>query len=202
MKLLALRCPHCALALAPGETDVVVCCPNCRSAVVLAEEGLRLAEARYAAPGRTPPEAWVPLWGFDGQVNIQQRETQNKKVSLTGWVSTHESQAFWSRANRYFIPAWAVDLPQASEMARNLLESQPAYRETDGPNEALFRPAVITPDDARKLLELVVVTVEARRSDWLKKLDFTLEMGAPQLWVLPAKEENGRWQLLADTVGR
>ena len=202
MKLLALRCPHCAVALAPREADVVLCCPNCRSAVLLAEGGLTVADARYAAPGPTSPEAWVPLWGFEGQVQIERREAQNKKVSLTGWVSTHESQTFWSQANRTFIPAWDVDLPQASEIARNLLESQPDFRQADPPDGILFQPAVISPDDARKLLELVVVTVEARRSDWLKELDFTLAMGPPQLWILPAHQKDGRWQLLAENTRR
>lgn len=203
MKLLALRCPHCAAALAPGQRDVVTICPQCRSAVLLADNGLSLPAAHYAAPaGRAAPPSWVPFWRFDGRVTINARQAQNSKISLTGWVSARESQAFWSRASHYSIPAWEIDLPQASEIARELLESQPQFREGAPPPSGDVRPAVITPADARKLLELVIVTVEARRSDWLEKLDFTAEMGPPQLWLLPAAETNGRWHLLADTTGR
>lgn len=203
MKLLALRCPHCATPLAPGERDVVTFCPQCRSAVLLAEDDLSLAPARYGAPvARAASASWVPFWRFEGAVTIERREAQNSKISLKGWVSTQDSQAFWSRASRYYIPAWDLDLPQASEVARELLESQPDFRETTPPPAGDVRPAIITPDDARKLLELAIVTVEARRSDWLKDLEFTADMGPPALWLLPAEEKNGRWHLLADTTGR
>lgn len=203
MKLLALRCPRCATPLAPQERDVVILCPQCRSAVLLAEGGLSLPAAHYAAPaGRSAPPTWVPFWLFEGAVTIHNREAQNSKLSVTGWVSTRESQAFWSRAGRFLIPAWDVDLPQASDLARELLESQPQFREVEPPAGVAVRPAVITADDARKLLELVIVTVEARRSDWLKQLDFTTDTGPPHLWLLPAEETNGRWRMLAATNGR
>lgn len=199
MKLLALRCPHCDFALAPDAPVVVISCPNCGSAVLIADGGLSLPGAHYAAPDKAAPETWVPFWAFEGQVNIELREAQNSKISLSGWVSTHESQNFWRKASRYYIPAWDLNLPHASELARDLLESQPAFRPIERPAGTSFRAAVITPEDARKLLELVVVTVEARRSDWLKNLDFTLDMGPAALWVLPAKLHSGRWQLLAES---
>jgi predicted RNA-binding Zn-ribbon protein involved in translation (DUF1610 family) len=200
MKLLALRCPHCGGPLAPGETAVVVVCPQCRSAVVLADGGLTLTGAHYAAPGRATPDQWVPFWRFDGRVNIGLREAQNNKVSLTRWVSSHDAQAFWSRAGRFYIPAWDIDLPQASQLAQELIESQPTFRPaTTPPPPDVVRPATLTPDDARQLLDLAVITLEARRSDWLKKLDFTTDMGPPALWLLPAQQKDGRWHLLADT---
>jgi hypothetical protein len=36
-----------------------------------------------------------------------------------------------------------------------------------------------------RLLEFVVLAIEARRDDWLKALDFRIEAGEPQLWALP-----------------
>ncbi|MEZ4518601.1 MAG: hypothetical protein R3C44_17870 [Chloroflexota bacterium] len=202
MKLLALQCPHCASSLTPDEHDVVIACPNCKSAVLLEEGGLRLVDDHVAAPSHKNPQAWLPFWGFDGQVNVQSREAQNNKISLNRWISTYDSQSFWNRASRFFVPAWDIDLPQASELTRSLLESQPTFQRIDRPDTAIFQPAVIRPEDAQKLLELAIVTFEAARRDWLKKLDFSLEMSSPVFWVLPAEQKKGRWQLLAKSTRR
>lgn len=201
MKLLALRCPQCVHDLTPGDRDVVVQCPNCHSAVGLDDGGLTIIDAAYAAPASTATN-WVPFWRFEGRVIINEREVQNKKLSLTGWVSARDSQAFWSTASQYYVPAWDLPLEQASEMARDLLESQPQLTKVDRPTAAQFSPAIFSPDDARKLLELIIVTVEARRSDWLKELDFTMEMAKPVLWIVPARQNGSKWQLIAEDKRR
>ena len=54
---------------------------------------------------------------------------------------------------------------------------------------------VITPDDARKLLELVIVTLEAERNDWMERLDFDLRLDSEALWLLPAERQNDAWKL-------
>lgn len=197
MKLIALRCPRCAQPLSANGRDIIVQCANCHAAVVIADGGLALIEVVYAAPQGTPT-SWVPLWRFDGRVNIGLREVQNSAISLNRWMSANSSENFWSRASHYYVPAWDLPLEQASQMARELLESQPQLAQIERPANALFNPVIFTAEDARKLLELIIVTVEARRSDWLKDLNFSMEMAAPTLWILPAKESNGTWQLVAD----
>lgn len=198
MKLLALRCPKCDYGLVPAAPDIVTVCPNCRSAVRLEEGDLSLVEPHYAAPLQKSTVEWVPFWGFEGHVHIISRESQNRQVSLDARRSAQGSQDFWARASRFFIPAWDLEITQASQLARELLEAQPGFRRIDRPASGSFQPVVTTPEDARKLLELVVVTVEARRRDWMRYLDFTMEMGEPALWILPAEREDERWHLLAE----
>jgi hypothetical protein len=55
------------------------------------------------------------------------------------------------------------------------------------PDGAQLINAVVTPADARKLLEFIVLAIEARRKDWLKNLVFELEVGEPKLLAFPQR---------------
>jgi hypothetical protein len=189
MKLLLLRCPQCNQALSPGQDDRVVQCPNCRSAVMIDEGGLAVLPAQYVAPTVTRPPAWLPFWVYRGQVTIRERKVQ------MGRSSAKESEEFWAQPRRVYIPAWACELSEARELVRTLLEKQPALEAFTRP-ESEFVPAVITTDDARKLLELVVVSIEANRKDWMEKLDFDLRLEDEALWLFPAERRGDEWQLL------
>ena len=54
----------------------------------------------------------------------------------------------------------------------------------------------MTPADARKLLELVIVTIEAERSDYLEAFEFDLSLESEALWLLPAERRKDEWHLL------
>ena len=64
------------------------------------------------------------------------------------------------------------------------------------PEGAAFEPAVVTTADARKLLELVIVSIEAGRRDWMESLDFDLRLDSEALWLLPAERRKDEWNLL------
>jgi hypothetical protein len=66
----------------------------------------------------------------------------------------------------------------------------------DPPEDASFRPAVLTAEDARKLLELVIVSMEANRKDWMETLDFDLRLESEVLWLFPAERKEDGWRLL------
>jgi hypothetical protein len=191
MKLLLLRCPKCNHALAPGQDDRVIQCPNCRVAVALNEGGLTFLAGQFAAPAATAsPAAWLPFWVYWGKVTINERRTQG------GGSADEEARDYWAQPRRFYVPAWACDLPEARDLAQDLLEKQPFLEAIIPPEGAAFEPAVITPDDARKLLELLIVTLEAERNDWMERLAFDLRLDSEALWLLPAARDNDQWQLL------
>ena len=61
-------------------------------------------------------------------------------------------------------------------------------------------PATITTEDGRKLLELVIVTLEAERNDWMEHLKFDLRLDSEALWLLPARTDSDGWTLLIKGV--
>ncbi len=190
MKLLLLRCPKCAHPLAPGQNDQVIQCPNCRGAVSLSESGIRTLPVRYVAPTVAAPPVWLPFWVYQGQVTIKVRKTQG------GRSAEREAREFWANPLRLFVPAWECDLAEARELAQRLLVKQPALEPIDRPEEASFQPAVVTAHDARKLLELVIVSLEADRKDWMETLDFDMQLESEVLWLFPAERERDQWRLL------
>ena len=189
MKLLLLRCPQCNQALAPGQDDVAIQCPNCRAAVGIYENGLRLLPAQYAAPQRPQPSAWLPFWVYRGQVHIRSRKTQG------GRSAEKEALEFWGQPRYVFIPAWACELPYARDLIQELLEQQPRLSALAPPEGATFLPVAVAPEDGRKLLELVIVSIEARRNDWMESLSYDLRMDSEALWLLPAEPEGETWKL-------
>jgi hypothetical protein len=190
MKLLLLRCPKCNHALAPGQNDQVVQCPNCRAAVAIGESGLRLLPAQYGASTVPEPPAWLPFWVYRSEVTIKQRNTQG------GRSAEKDAREFWAQPRQVYVPAWAGELAEARDLVRRLLERQPVVEAVTPPEAASFQPAVVTAEDARKLLELVIVSLEANRNDWMEALDFDLQLDSEALWLLPAERKNDEWQLL------
>ena len=190
MKLLLLRCPKCNQALSPGQDDQIIQCPNCRAAVSVSEGGLALLPAQYAAPTVAQPPSWLPFWVYRGRVTIKQRLTQGRASG------EKEAQAFWAQPRRVYIPAWACELAEARDLVAALLEKQPFLEAIIPPEGTAFEPAVVTPADARKLLELVIVSLEARSDDYLESLVYDLNLESEALWLLPAERREGEWQLL------
>jgi hypothetical protein len=194
MKLLALRCPSCAQALTPQNLEVVVLrCGNCETAVSITDTGLDMIPIQFAAPATEPEQidAWVPLWIFNGRVNITSRQTQGRNSQ-----AEQDSQQLWGYPRRLYVPAWDLPTEEACQIGGDLVQRQPAFQSTESPPvKADLIEAVITPEDALKLLEFVVFNVETARKDWLKELRFTIEAAEPQLWAIPARKAGSGWRL-------
>ncbi len=181
MKLLLLRCPNCTNPLTPDNDDVVVTCNRCQKAVAIEEDGPRLIDVRYAVKAGYKPDtqAWLPVWVFEGQVTIHLRETQGRSRSVEKEVAD-----LWGVTRRLFVPAWDLSLSTAQEVGQRMVLQQPAFQFIDRPAEASLAPATVTREDALRLLEFVVLAIEARRKDWLKNIRFELTAGEPEMWAI------------------
>ncbi len=198
MKLLLLRCPICTEPLKPADQDVIFPCASCHTPILLNEKGIQTAEIKYAAPRNNEVTEWLPFWLAHGRVNITTRATQG-----TNRRALAASQAMWQQPRTIYIPAWDIPVPHARKLGQEFIESQHQLIPRDTPltsaQNPLFTAANITPTDAFKLLELIVLTIEAERQDWLKSLEFTLDFPAPTLWIIPATKGRRGLKLLAQT---
>lgn len=182
MKLVACRCPQCSQPLHPQDEHVIVSCEQCYAPAQLGDDGSSLASLQYAAPQTDQVDEWLPVWVFEGTVHVLRRDTQG------GRSNERDSQQFWEQPRRLYTPAWNLNLRQAQEIGSALIQHQPSYQATPSPQPAPLKPAVLTAADARKMLEFIVLAIEARREDWLKNFEFRLEVGEPELWALPSFE--------------
>ena len=177
MTLLVVRCPACGTTLIPGDDDLVIACTQCGAALQLADEGLRPIEIQYAQTNLTKIGAWRPWWIFRGRVNLIKRETQ-------GGNRSDEARQFWAQPRVVGVPAWELSIAAAKQAGVQMLQRPPLLTAIPRPSGVRLTPVVVSAEDARRLLEFLVLSLEAGRDDWLKTLDFTIEVGAPELWAL------------------
>ena len=180
MTLVVLRCPSCGNPLAPGDDDLVIACTQCGAGLHLADEGLQPIEIQYAQTNLAQAAAWRPWWIFRGSVNLIRRETQ-------GGNRSDEARQFWAQPRVMCVPAWELSITAVKQAGIQMLKQPPALQASPRPSGAKLIPAVVSAEDARKLLEFLILSLEAGRDDWLKTLDFTVEAGLPKLWALAAE---------------
>lgn len=184
MKLLALRCPECNHSLSPGNDHIVVACEFCQTAVQIGDEGVSSVPVQYARPrSEARVTQWLPFWVFHGRVHIDER-----RVARGDKSRQEETTRLWGEPRHLYVPAWELSLRAAQETGSQMIQDQPAYQTIAQPAEVRLTPVTLTTEDALKVLEFIVLAIEARRPDWLERLDFHLEVGEAVLWALPADD--------------
>lgn len=181
MKLIPLICPNCRHALLAENEDVVVQCKNCLTTVQVMEDGFRPIRVRYIQPNAgTTVSQWLPVWVFLGRVHLRRRETQ-------GGNQNAAAQAFWAESKRLYVPAWELSLKTVQAKGTELILSQPEFQPMEPPPDGQLTAATVPPEDARRLLELMIIGIEANRKDWLKTVEVELDLEEPELWAMPAQ---------------
>ncbi|HTP11023.1 MAG TPA: zinc ribbon domain-containing protein [Anaerolineae bacterium] len=180
MTLLVVRCPACGNPLAPGDDDLAIACTQCGAGLLLADDGPQPIEIQYAQSSLARVNTWRPWWIFTGRVNLIRRETQSGNRS-------EEARRFWAQPRVMSVPAWELSISAVKQAGLQMLQQPPALKAIPRPSGAQLTPAVVSAEDARKMLEFLILTLEAGRDDWLKTLDFQIEAGPPQLWAIAAE---------------
>ena len=186
MKLLRMLCPRCNQRLAPNHMDRVLACPNCHAHMTLDNQsGLALIDVSYATPssGRPNIKSWEPIWVFHGRVDMSGRIARkaNRK-------SAHGAKQLWEQPRNLFVPAGNISEDQLREEGMRLIESQPDLipLETERPpDDHLFAAAILSATDAQELIDFLILGLEAKRSDILKTIKFSVDVDPPTLWAVP-----------------
>jgi len=173
-------CPTCHAGLDGESEQVVFVCPQCAAGWMLDDAPgtpvrLRALTIRYA-PELRGSALGRPFWVAGGQVQVGRRDVHGR--------GSQERQAVeqWATPRRFFVPAFKCDLNSAIDFGRRLLSEGP--RPPAG-SAAPFVPAVVPARDLGGLAEFVIVSLEAERGDNRKTLRMALELGEPELWILP-----------------
>lgn len=197
MQLLALKCPTCGQNLKPQSNEaVVVSCGNCRTAVSLHQSDIKAIDVKYAAPSSNDVTAWLPMWVFKGKVNITRRESQGSSKG-----ADKDAAQLWGSANRLFVPAWQEPVQQARGIGSQFTVRQPRLDPIEPTDEMLMQEATITPEDGLKLLDFIVLSLEADRKDWLEDLQFNINTTGHELWAIPARRKGSSWAFLVQNHG-
>jgi hypothetical protein len=188
VELVPLKCLRCGIYVPAEEDEVAWVCQQCGQGMQLTATGLAALTVNWAA-AREQAEAiqWRPFWVFTGTVNMLRRETYSGGVlsALSNLIDSPEK--LWSASRRLYVPAFPASLEQIETLGADLTRKQVAL--TPGPAAGAVSDCTLFPDDARQAVEFVVLTIEADRKDKLREVDFKLDLGEPELWILPFERE-------------
>ena len=183
VELALLKCLRCGTFVQAEEDEVAWVCPQCGQGLLLADSGLVPLSVQWAALPARPaaiPIRWLPFWTFVGTVRFGRRET---------YGGSRQPDALWNAPRRFFIPAFPYPLDDMQQPGAELTRRGPPLNA--GPPAGPLSRCTLFPEDAKGAAEFVVLTVEAAQKDKLRQLDFALELGEPELWVLPSTEQGG-----------
>jgi len=176
LELVLLKCLHCGTHVPAGEEEVAWVCAQCGQGMQLSSEGLAPLTVNWAVPWPGAAQLrWLPFWVFTGTVTFLRRENYGGKS---------EPDKLWSGPRRFYVPAFPASLDQLETLGADLTRKQVALQ--SGPAVGELKDCTLFPDDARQAVEFVVLTIEADRKDKLKTVEFRLDLGEPELWVLPS----------------
>jgi hypothetical protein len=176
VELLALNCIQCGMAL-PAELDEVAwVCSNCTQGQQLAQNGLIPLEIHSSARIPANQTGW-PFWIATGRATI------DREVYGTFGKKTEEARDFWAEPHLFIVPAFDHPLQELIQTGMAWLRNPPDL--TPGP-PAAFQSVTVSPEDMGPWAEFLVLAVEASRKDKVKKIQFSLDLDEPELWVLPA----------------
>jgi hypothetical protein len=181
--LAPLICPTCKAELEAELDQLAFRCGQCGAGWHLDETPgqpltLRPLTLRYSNALRG--QTGRPFWTAGGMVRIGTRETYGTVFGGGGELA--EATRFWSQPRRFFLPAFKVDLNTMLEIGRQALLQPPSL--TEGP-PAPHLPVTIPAHDIHGLARFVVISLEAERRDQLRQLGTSVELGEPELWVMP-----------------
>ena len=199
VELVPLKCLHCGVYVPAEEEEVAWACQQCGQGMQLTAAGLAQLTVNWAAARKKDDAVqWRPFWVFEGTVNLIRRETYGGGgvlATLTSLVDPNAPDKLWNVPRRFYVPAFPASLEKIETLGADLTRKQVALKA--GPAAGVLSDCTLFPDDARQAVEFVVLTIEADRKDRLREVDFNLNLGEPELWVLPfeGKDEVGELAL-------
>lgn len=178
IELVLLKCLRCSNPVPAEENEVAWVCANCGQGLQLAEAGLESLDVHWSEP-RKPAAEWRPFWVFTGTVHFSERASYGGEEKLN---------PLWTEPRRFFVPAFSAGLNEIENLGGDFTRRQLAL--TGGAAAGPLQGCTLLPEDAERAVEFVVATIEADRRDKLRRLDFSLDLQPPELWMLPF--EGGR----------
>jgi len=187
VELVLLKCLRCTASVPAQEEEVAWVCVQCGQGMQLTSTGLAPLTVNWAAARRKTSEIrWLPFWVFSGTIKFIRRESYSGRS---------ESDKLWKAPRRFYVPAFPAPLEHIETLGADLTRKQVALKA--GPAIGALTSCTLFPGDARQAVEFVVLTIEADRKDKLRAVEFTLDLGESELWVLPfaGKDEVGELAL-------
>lgn len=173
IELVPLLCVKCETPVPAEIAQVAWVCQRCGQGLLLDEAvGLVELKVNYSA-GIPQGSTGKPYWVVEGQARLQREQFSGNQNA--------EAQLMWAQPRQFIIPAYTCSLELLLQQGPDFLQKPPFLQ----PGSAVpFLPVTLPPADIRPLAEFIVVAIEAERRDMLKKVEVSVQLSEPELWIL------------------
>ena len=184
MRVVQVKCPSCNTAITMKEKDRLFYCDKCnvmhiRDTGVPEKIDYEIAEFNQSAQGE---RVYVPFWRLYTTFIVRSKNVEGGTIfKMTQWLKGGSDSG-----NMFiYIPASELDAANFRRLATMFTGAGPRY-----PTRLNFAgvkriPATMPKQEAAKLADFVVVTMEAEQPGVLQRLDYSLTVNDTKLVYLP-----------------
>jgi len=193
MRVVQVKCPSCNTAITMKEKDRLFYCDKCnvmhiRDTGVPEKIDYEIAEFNQSAQGE---RVYVPFWRLYTTFIVRSKNVEGGTIfKMTQWLKGGSDSG-----NMFiYIPASELDAANFKRLSTMFTGAGPRY-----PTRLNFAgvkriPATMPKQEAAKLADFVVVTMEAEQPGVLQRLDYSLTVNDTKLVYLPFTRTAGGLQ--------
>jgi hypothetical protein len=190
MQVAQVKCPNCRDPIYSKQKDSVFYCEKCNT---LHERNgaAKVIDYEIADFNKQTAEqkVYMPFWRIYATLKINHEAVAGGSLrKLRNWIKGDDSGG----TIFVYIPATPMDKESFRRMAVDMTTQPPQYRTRLDFAKIERMPTSITKEEATRMADFVVVTIEAEKSGVLQELDFNLTVHDARMVYIPfTKQANG-----------
>jgi len=185
MKVIQVRCPNCNTPIMSKQKDLLFHCQQCGTLHVR-DGGINLVDYEIADFARGAPaqgRTYVPFWRIYARFTILRMDTTGGSMyKLANWAKGGQGA---SGDVFIFVPAPDLDPATFKNLATTFTANWPKYATRLDFGGAPRIPAYLSKEEAMKLANFVIITIEAEKPGVLQNLEYDLEIKDARIIYLP-----------------
>lgn len=180
-KLVAIKCKSCDSGLVVSLNDNITYCQSCGSGWEIIDGELHPIEINFAAAAiRGDGEmVYKPFWLVTANINIHERQSSGGFFSNLFGGSKDQS----SGTIKFYVPAFFCELEKMKNLALAFTTSNPVA------SPQKFNTPLVGfnygKEDAKKLSEFLLITIEAEKSDTIKTFNYDIKFEKLEILGIP-----------------
>ncbi len=183
MQVVQVKCPNCRDPIYSKQKDMVFYCEKCGT---LHERNgaTKVIDYEIADFNKQTPEAkvFMPFWRIYATLKINHVSVAGGSMrKLRNWISGDESGG----TVFVYVPATPMDKESFRRMAVDMTTAPPQYRTRLDFAKLERLPTSISKEEATRMADFVLVTIEAEKSGVLQELDYTLTVHDARMVYIP-----------------
>jgi ribosomal protein S27E len=190
MQVIQVKCPNCRDAIYSKQKDSVFYCQKCGT-MHERNGGAKVVDYEIADFNKqmADQKAYMPFWRIYATLKIDHVSVAGGSIrKLRGWIKGDEGGGTLF----VYVPATPIDKESFRRMAIDLTTMPPQYRTRLDFANIERLPTSISREEATRMADFVLVTIEAEKSGVLQELDYTMTVHDARMVYLPfARQANG-----------